>query len=226
MYLYFLYLYNVSESLFRNQPFWLSVNESECVYSLYGIVRHSEGSKPSVWSQDHHDRMSNSRALSCVFKEIMGTKEKPSCLMPPSDLCPTHAPVRHSRPPPILLLLICWLCLSPHPLAERLYPWALNYPPSPYITLVFYTHVPAHGTLWKRHHSTSNRLLLREDTEVQSFMSNHCSPRSPSSSFFNIQIACFVRLNWRLIAHTIWWRLFKDLGLFFHPLSFSLCLSD
>lgn len=43
----------------------------------------------------------------------------------------------------------------------------------------------------------------------------HCPSLPPPASFFNIQIGCFVWLNWRLIAHTIWRCLFKKTEAFF-----------
>lgn len=81
-------------------------------------------------------------------------------------------------------------------------------------------YVPPHGTPSKPHYSPGGRLLLKELTYFPTLMSSYNWPfLPPPTSFFNIQIGCFVRLNWRLIAHTIWRHLFKKTVAFFSTLS-------
>lgn len=77
-------------------------------------------------------------------------------------------------------------------------------------------YVPAHGATSNRHYS-----LLKETTYIPTLTSNNNGPfLPPPSSFFNIQIGCFVPLNWRLIAHTIWRCLLKkSLAFSFHSVS-------
>lgn len=111
-----------------------------------------------------------------------------------SDLQPLLVPIQHSVPPPSS---VC-PCASIRKLKKGLVS------PS----------VPPHGTPSKHHYSAGGRLLLKETTIVPTLMSNWPF-LPPPTSFFNIQIGCFVPLNWRLIAHTIWRRLFKKTVAFF-----------
>ena len=86
--------------------------------------------------------------------------------------------------------------------------------------------VSPHGTPSKHNYSPSGRLLLKETTYIPALMSDYNWPfLPPPTSFFNIQIGCFVWLNWRLIAHTIWRRLFKKtVALFFFFFFFPHCV--
>lgn len=81
--------------------------------------------------------------------------------------------------------------------------------------------VPPHGAPSNHHNSPGSRLPLKETTYIPTLVSNNNWPfLPPPSSFFNIQIGCFVQLNWRLIAHTIWRCLFKKSVAFsFHSVS-------
>lgn len=123
-----------------------------------------------------------------MFQEIIGNKEKASLLTLTPDLY-----VYPSHTASSLLCLPLYLHQQPQ------------------------KKVSPHGTPSKHNYSPSGRLLLKEITYIPALMSNYNWPfLPPPTSFFNIQIGCFVWLNWRLIAHTIWRCLFKKtVALFF-----------
>lgn len=80
-----------------------------------------------------------------------------------------------------------------------------------------------HGSPSKHHYSPIGRSALKEPTYIPQLMTNYNWPFLPCpTTFFNIQIGYFVQLNWRLIANTIWWRLFRKTLAFI----FSQCPSD
>ncbi len=105
-------------------------------------------------------------------------------LMPYTDLWPQCIPILYFYPHP------CSVC--PYIFIKNLQKGLISHKVSP------------HGIPSKHYYSPSGRLL----SQLQCPTTN--GPLlPPPTSFFNIQIGCFVRLNWRLIAHTIWRCLFK-----------------
>lgn len=121
--------------------------------------------------------------------------------MPYTDLWPLHVPIPHSQPSPCSVFPYASIKKAP---IKALYP----------------LYIPPHGTLSNHHYSPGGRLPPKETTYIPTLMSNYNWPfLPPPTTFFNIQIGCFVQLNWRLIALTIWRCLFKKTVAFFSTVS-------